>query len=130
MSIFCPCGSTLEYNICCEPYITGKKIASEPGILMRSRYSAYVKCNVDYLIISWHPDCHPENFRNTLMQKERKWHGLIVIEESVGSHIDEGFVEFSACFTDKNTAKKIIIHERSRFLRVNKCWYYIDGVFK
>ncbi|WP_342221108.1 YchJ family metal-binding protein [Candidatus Fukatsuia endosymbiont of Tuberolachnus salignus] len=130
MSELCPCGSILKYNVCCEPYVIGEKIASSPGILMRSRYSAYVKHNVDYLIISWHPDCHAEKFRAMLMQCDTEWHGLIVIKEMAGSHTDEGFVEFCAGFTDRNTTKTSMIYECSRFLRLKKRWYYVDGISK
>ena len=46
----CPCGSEIEYQKCCEPCHTGAAPAKTAEALMRSRYSAYVKGAIDYLI--------------------------------------------------------------------------------
>ena len=46
----CPCGSELSYAECCEPVIKGEKAAETAEQLMRSRYSAYVKTEIDYLL--------------------------------------------------------------------------------
>ncbi|CNI81215.1 MULTISPECIES: YchJ family protein [Yersinia] len=130
MSELCPCGSNIEYQLCCEPYILGSKIATDPAILMRSRYSAYVKKDADYLIKTWHPDCHAQEWRDGITQSFTNtiWHGLTVITKSPGANNDEAFVEFIARFTDANNAQISAMHERSRFLRINEHWYYIDGV--
>ncbi|EEG87692.1 hypothetical protein PROPEN_00103 [Proteus penneri ATCC 35198] len=50
MSSLCPCNSQLFYSDCCEPYHLGQKNAPTAEALMRSRYSAFVKHNDDYLI--------------------------------------------------------------------------------
>ena len=50
MPELCPCGSGLAYNACCAPFISGNQPAPTPGQLMRSRFTAYVSHNVDYLI--------------------------------------------------------------------------------
>lgn len=130
MSEQCPCGSLLEYPACCEPYILGAKIASKPAILMRSRYSAYVKKDADYLIKTWHPDCNAQEWREGIVQSftHTNWLGLTVIAETTGAHNNEAFVEFIARFADSNNAQISAMHERSRFLRLNEHWYYIDGV--
>ncbi|CFQ33062.1 Predicted metal-binding protein related to the C-terminal domain of SecA [Yersinia aleksiciae] len=126
----CPCGSAVEYQKCCEPYILGTQIAAKPAILMRSRYSAYVKKDVDYLIKTWHPDCGAQNWRAGIVQSfiDTSWLRLTVIAEMAGNHNDEAFVEFIAHFTDNNKAQISAMHERSRFLRIKEHWYYIDGV--
>lgn len=95
---------------------------------MRSRYTAYVKQQIDYLIATWHPDCQAEQWRESIAQSVNatEWKGLIVIAEEKGSCIDEGYVEFIAHFSDKETEHGII-HERSRFLCLEQRWYYIDG---
>ncbi|EEQ15016.1 hypothetical protein yfred0001_1220 [Yersinia frederiksenii ATCC 33641] len=126
----CPCGSQLEYQKCCEPYILGEKIAAKPAILMRSRYSAYVRKNADYLINTWHPECNAQEWRDGITQSftQTTWHGLTVIAESAGADDNEAFVEFMARFTDENNLQIITMHERSRFLRINEHWYYIDGI--
>ncbi len=91
MSELCPCGSILNYHECCGPYILGTQVAAKPAILMRSRYCAYVEKNVDYLIATWHPDCHAQEWRESIIQGFTKtvWHGLTVIAETPGRHPDE-----------------------------------------
>ncbi|BBD09151.1 SEC-C motif domain-containing protein [Desulfovibrio ferrophilus] len=50
----CPCGSGKEYTACCEPIINGTP-APTAEALMRSRYSAYVVGNIDYIQTSLAP---------------------------------------------------------------------------
>ena len=57
----CPCGSGLEYNQCCEAVIKGERAAESPEQVMRARYSAYVKAEIDYLAASLHPE-HRKDF--------------------------------------------------------------------
>lgn len=130
MSEQCPCGSTREYQQCCQPYHLGTQVAEKPAILMRSRYCAYVKKNADYLISTWHPDCHAQEWREGIVQSFANtiWCGLTVVAETAGSHNDEAFVEFIARSTDANNSQITAMHERSRFLRIKEHWYYIDGV--
>ncbi len=129
MSDLCPCGSGTLFATCCQPRITGTKPAEAPEALMRSRYSAYVTGNADYLIASWHPDCHAENFRASLLEgfANTEWLGLHVISHQDGKQANEGFVEFAARFREPGLSKIVLIHERSRFIRINEHWYYIDG---
>ncbi|MFI8416950.1 YchJ family protein [Serratia sp. NPDC078593] len=129
MSELCPCGSGLEYSACCETYISGIKHAPTPGTLMRSRYTAYVKHHVDYLIATWHPDCHADEWRSAIVASfaNTEWLGLTVTEETSSNAPDEGFVEFVARFIDGTHGEAKAMHERSRFLRVEQRWYYIDG---
>ena len=129
LSELCPCGSGAGYNACCEPYISGVATAPTPGKLMRSRYTAYVKQQVDYLIASWHPDCNAAQWRDAIVEsfQTTRWLGLTIVAEQNGRDDDEGFVEFIARFTDGDQASPQAMHERSRFLRQEQRWYYIDG---
>ncbi|MEB6335989.1 YchJ family protein [Serratia rhizosphaerae] len=129
MSELCPCGSGTGYHVCCEPYISGAEAAPTPGTLMRSRYTAYVKQQVDYLIASWHPDCHAAQWRDSITESFRttRWQGLTIVAEQNGRDDEEGFVEFIARFTDDDHDGPQTMHERSRFLRLEQRWYYIDG---
>ena len=45
----CPCGSGNDYKSCCEPIIQGKKAAETAEQLMRARYTAHVKVDVDFI---------------------------------------------------------------------------------
>ena len=49
MSIKCPCCSSKEYDDCCSKFISGAAVPTTPEELMRSRYTAFTKANVDYI---------------------------------------------------------------------------------
>ncbi|MDV7021192.1 YchJ family protein [Atlantibacter subterranea] len=127
MSQLCPCGSALEYSLCCAPYISANVAAPNPARLMRSRYCAFVTKNADYLIKTWHPSVHAAEFRAEIEAgfAGTEWLGLTIFEEAAGRSEDEGFVSFVARYRENQRNGAII--ERSRFLFENGHWYYIDG---
>lgn len=128
MSQLCPCGSGMDYSLCCRPYLSGERLPQAPSQLMRSRYTALVMHDAEWLIQSWHPQCQPERLRADLDAgfTTTQWLGLTLFESCESSEKDEGFVSFVARYQDKGTPGAII--ERSRFLRENGRWYYIDGI--
>ena len=91
---------------------------------MRSRYSAYVTCSVDYLIATTHISKRSSLSRKEIEQwaKTNSWQRL----EVVRSHTFT--VEFKAHFKDRNS-KPLVHHEKSTFVFEQGCWYYLDGVF-
>jgi SEC-C motif-containing protein len=87
---------------------------------MRSRYSAYVLCLIDYLLATWHPSTAPGD----LELQPLKWLGLEVCRAEQSG--DAGVVEFVArCRDAGGRAQRL--HETSRFVRQSERWYYIDG---
>ena len=86
---------------------------------MRSRYSAFVRGLVDYLLATWHPSTRPSE----LALSPVKWLGLEV-RHAVESG-DAGVVEFVARCRVNGRAQRV--HETSRFIRQDGRWYYIDG---
>ncbi|CCG87416.1 YchJ family protein [Erwinia piriflorinigrans] len=129
MSESCPCGSGLQYSLCCEPYLRGDAYPDTPEALMRSRYSAYVQQNSRYLIASWHPSCNAQNFADSLEESfaNTRWHGLRVISTEIIPQENTGYVTFFARFSENQ--QESFLHERSRFLHEEQRWYYIDGTF-
>ena len=127
MSQLCPCGSAVEYSLCCQPYVSGTQVAPDPSHLMRSRYTAFVLKEADYLINTWHPDCHAAEFRQDIESgfAQTQWQGLTVFGTAAGKDENEGYVSFVARFTEAGKTAAII--ECSRFLKENGRWYYIDG---
>jgi SEC-C motif-containing protein len=118
----CPCDSGLAYADCCGPWHAGFKTgapAPTPEALMRSRYSAYGLGLIDYLLATWHPSTSP----GELELSPVKWLGLEVRHAAQAG--DAGVVEFVARCRDSNGATRL--HETSRFVRQDGCWYYIDG---
>jgi SEC-C motif domain protein len=117
----CPCGSTRPYPECCGLWHAGAP-APDAQTLMRSRYSAYVLRNEQYLLATWHPDTRP---RAVQFSDNRKWLGLNVIDASMtGAASAE--VEFIARSRVSNAAA-VRQHERSRFVREGGRWFYVDG---
>lgn len=127
MEQLCPCGSGLQYSLCCQPYLRGERHALTPSVLMRSRYSAYVIQDADYLVATWHPAVRHDTLKSDISAgfAQTQWLGLTVYEEAEGKDDNEGFVSFVARFADQGHESAII--ERSRFLKESGRWYYIDG---
>lgn len=124
----CPCGSGIAFAECCEPVIKGVRPALTAEELMRSRYSAYVTKQIDYLRDSLHPD-HRDDFdeKNTRQWAESsEWRGMEIVETKEGGPEDsEGEVEFIVSFTQNGTSMKH--HELGSFSKVDGIWYFVNG---
>lgn len=118
----CPCGSGKELEQCCGRYLQGDS-APTAEALMRSRYTAYVRENHDYLLRTWHPDTCPETLGGTTL----KWINLEIVGGEQGQENDaEGEVRFIASFYDGRKGRRL--HEVSRFVRGSEGeWLYLDG---
>ena len=91
---------------------------------MRARYSAFAVGDEAFLVRSWHPATLP---RTVGMDSSVEWLGLDVIGVSGGGVFDtDGTVEFIARYRrgDRTDA----VHERSRFVRHERQWVYLDAV--
>ena len=117
----CPCGSTRLYPECCGLWHAGAPVPDAQS-LMRSRYSAYVLCNEQYLLETWHPRTRPGSIP---FSKNQKWLGLSVIDAGI-TGADSAEVEFIARSRVSNAAA-VRQHERSRFVREGGRWFYVDG---
>lgn len=89
---------------------------------MRSRYAAYVLDRVDYLLATWHPSTRPAGLEAN--SPGTKWLGLEVRRHTV-IDADHASVEFVARSKFGGRAQRL--HERSRFVREDGRWFYVDG---
>ena len=123
----CPCGSGVFYGECCEPFLLEADCPSSPEQLMRSRYTAFYKGSIDYLIATQCPSRRRDDDRATLAQTLRttKWHSLRVLRTEQRT-LDKGIVEFAAFYQDESDVVSQL-HERSAFLRKDGRWYYLQG---
>ena len=123
----CPCGSNLDYSECCEQYITGRSNALTAEALMRSRYSAYVVHDIDYIINTCVEDGERIDYKSTRDWSEKStWLGLKILSVEKGGPADtEGTVEFEAVY--ERDRLKDIHHEKARFIKKNEKWLYRDG---
>lgn len=91
---------------------------------MRSRYSAFVVGDVAYLLATWHRSTRPSALE---LDGRRRWLGLDILAVERGGLLDsDGVVEFAARSVDG--AQRETQSERSRFVREDGRWSYVDGV--
>lgn len=122
----CPCGSKKPYLTCCGLYVEQQQIPKTPEALMRSRYTAYARNNIDYISATM-LDRAAQNFdkedaKNWTAQVQ--WLRLKVLRSSVdkqNSH--RGYVEFKAYYSWQN--KEYCLHEHSEFLFEEGRWFYV-----
>lgn len=95
---------------------------------MRSRFYAFAVGNFPYLIATLHPEQRNFDDEKQLNQssKETQWLSLSILNCVDGLATDNhGEVEFVAAFQRAGTVN--LLHERSRFLKENQQWFYLDG---
>jgi len=122
----CPCGSKKKYKECCFKYHKGAN-PKNALILMKSRFSAYVVGDANYIIKTTHKSSpHYEKDRLKWIKEIKEFSKsdfkkLEIIEFTENEN--EAFVEFKAYIDD------YIMHEKSRFIKED-IWYYVDGETK
>lgn len=124
----CPCCSGKAYEACCEPYLKGDAIPATPEALMRSRYSAFVHADIDYIINTHDPAGRDDLDRESNLKwaRDSEWLGLEVLRtEAGGPEDDTGVVEFVARYRQGGTERRH--HEISTFTRKEDRWYFSDG---
>jgi len=128
MTMLCPCNSNKPFSLCCQPLLAGNKQANTAEELMRSRYTAFNKVDIDYLMKSHHSSTRPLKEKKHIKKwaSSVAWLGLQIIRTEAGLEADtNGIVEFKAMF--KENGKISSIHEISQFVKENGCWFYVSG---
>lgn len=136
----CPCGRSsprgkpFAYADCCGRYIGHLETTPAPNAenLMRSRYSAFVLGQADYLCATWHPSTRPATLA---LDAEARWLGLEVrgYWPGIGVGADRAEVEFVARY--RLGGRAVRLHERSRFVCEAQAspalqrWFYVAGDF-
>jgi SEC-C motif domain protein len=123
----CPCSSGADLDKCCGPIIAGDVPAPTAEALMRSRFTAFARGNLDHV-------------ERTLCREEREtfdpagaadmakveWTKLEILGTTDGAEGDnKGMVTFAAHF--RQDGKRLVHHERSSFRREDGLWVYVDG---
>jgi len=123
----CPCGRStakgrpLNFADCCGRWL--EQPAPDAESLMRSRYSAFVREDAAYLLATWHPTTRPASLD---FDPGTRWLGLQVRAHHV---VDDTHaqVEFVARSRPAGPGPAMRLHERSRFVREEGRWFYVDG---
>ncbi len=87
---------------------------------MRSRFTAYVQNDVEYLLQSWQRNFRPADLK---LDQDIRWLGLEIIDFSEQG--DAAQVEFEALLLADGRIDAM--HENSRFVREAGQWLYTDG---
>jgi len=122
---FCFCGNQHPFEKCCEPLILGERRAENAEQLMRSRFSAFMVHNGQYLF-----DTHHRDFRQSLTPElltksasETEWIRLEVL--SFLQHNDkQANVHFRAWYIDQQRLD--YLEEKSEFV-FDEQWFYTTG---
>ena len=128
MTTKCPCGRTSadsasppSFSTCCGQYLNKNLAAPDAETLMRSRYSAFVLEQADYLLATWHASMRPATLD---FAYGAKWLGLEVRSHHV---IDANHAEVEFVARCREAGRATRLHERSRFVRESGRWFYVDG---
>jgi SEC-C motif domain protein len=124
MSTICPCGSAKEFTSCCQLLIDGGAAAG-PEDLMRSRYTAFVMKNLDYIAATTDPQAIGEfDFVATREWAEKsEFHKLEILNSS--NEGNKGTVEFKAHY--RMDGAEHVHHELSKFRKHQGIWYFRDA---
>jgi SEC-C motif-containing protein len=125
----CPCSSGRNVDACCGPILAGTPALTAEA-LMRSRYTAFVRGDIEYI-----DRTHAPEKRDTMERSATKrtfnaveWVRLEILQTACGGLSDDtGMVEFATHFRQNGAA--MIHRERSNFRRDDGLWVYVDGDF-
>lgn len=95
---------------------------------MRSRYSAFVQNDMDYVERTTHPKSRSEFDRKSSGEwaSQSEWLGLEIVSTSRGQPADQdGQVEFVALY--RVGERTVRHHEMSHFAKHDGIWYFVDG---
>lgn len=118
----CPCDSGDVFGSCCAPLLAG---AAAPTALrlMRSRYTAFALRDAGHLTATWHPSTRPGEIE---FDDDLRWRRLVIVDRTGGGPFDaEGTVSFEAQWRQGD--ERGTLRERSRFVREQRRWFYVDG---
>lgn len=125
----CPCGLESPFEKCCGPYLAGDSLPETAEKLMRSRYTAYTRADIDYLKKTMIPEerknFDPESTRQ--WAESSKWKGLKIIDTEKGGPEDsKGMVEFVATY--EKQGEGVDHHEVATFRKTKAGeWLFVTG---
>jgi SEC-C motif domain protein len=125
----CPCCSGNAFTNCCEPILRGISQAYTAEQLMRSRYTAYARSAIAYILKTTHSSTRNAYNATTIKDwaDSSTWKKLEIISIEKGAETDViGYVQFKAYFLD-DMHKPPMHHEYSTFKKVDGIWYFVDG---
>jgi len=117
----CYCKSGLYFSECCESFLRVQSVPKTALALMRSRYCAYCLGDVNYLQATTHEHTWTDEELKFIQDwaDNSFWQHLEIIDFS------DDMVEFKAYYIFDKVQH--LHHEKSRFIKVNDMFKYLDG---
>lgn len=106
----------MPYDACCGPLLRGEAQAETAEALMRSRYTAFVEGQANYIFRTWHPKTRPAH---VTLDPSLEWISLVVHDSSLQT------VSFTAQWRRGSASGEL--REQSRFEQRAGRWFYLDG---
>lgn len=125
--IACPCGSGRFEISCCDPYLAGKP-APTAETLMRSRYTAFTRGDLDYIERTCAGEARLAFHRASLALSIAKteWLGLTIEDVRAGGEEDvSGTVRFTVRY--REGGRLFSQTETSEFQKFADGWRYMRG---
>ena len=126
--MICPCGSEKQFNACCEPIIKGEAQAANPEAVMRARFTAFSRTDLEFLKNSLEPKQQHEFDVEEIRRwsESSEWKSLKIVKTTLGGADDEtGTVEFVAQYITEG--QQVYHHELAEFCKEGGQWYFVDG---
>lgn len=127
--MLCPCGTSQPFETCCEPLLSGRALPPTAEALMRSRYTAFSRADMDYVKKTLAPESRKDFDADGAREsaKQVTWKELKILSTKKGQPEDEdGVVEFTAVY--EHQGKTIEHHEVSTFRKdKHGQWLFVDG---
>ncbi len=124
----CPCGNNKEYAKCCGLFHSGKAQAATAEELMRSRYSAFVKNDMEYL----QNTTDPQTLGSIDEEANREWAESAEFQKLEILNSEEkgtkGLIEFKAFYA--LDGEDYVHHELSTFRKQAGVWFFKSGKIK
>jgi len=128
----CPCGSNVLYKSCCGPLHKGEREAPDAESMMRSRYAAYAKKVIPYLITTLHsrhedraiPEAELLKLLATAARNQR-YMGLTILDRRGPNPEGVAEVLFHARVFERGHDFSFV--ERSEFAHDGTGWRYVHG---
>lgn len=126
MNPVCPCQSQHVYAECCQPLHLQQRRADTAEQLMRSRYSAFVLQQIDYIIATTIPAQQRLLSHQELLDWsiQTNWQGLTVLNHQTLDKTHD-LVEFKADYLNADGVLQSH-HEHSVFVKIQQHWYFLD----
>lgn len=121
----CPCNPDITYQNCCGRYHAGAT-ADSAHTLMRARYSAFARHNIEFIRATTLPAQQAQLDMAAIIEwsQNSQWLGLDVIAEHIQQDQRHATVEFIAHWQDAQGRQQH--QETSLFIKPDACWYFYD----